>query len=452
MSERVIATERSQDLISLAILIDGNEIPQHIQINQIEIYKEVNRISYAKIVILDGDVASGNFEVSSSDLFVPGNVIEIQVGYHHVLKSVFKGVLIRQSIKIRTNGQSVLVVDCQDKTVSMTIGRNSKFFYNSKDSEIIEELIDGHGIDKFVASTQIQHVQMVQYDASDWDFMLSRVESNGLLCFINDGKIEIKKPDFSTQPVVSLTFGANILEYDGELDSRSQVEEIKAFSWDQSASEIIELEPENGDMPSVGNLSFSDLANAISPKNDFIRQGGQLPDQELQLIADNRKQRRQLAHIKGRVKFQGLETVIPGSMISIAGLGDRFIGNVFVAGVRHSIQNGDWTTQAQFGLDNLPFTEKFNINTIPAGGVLPAVHGLQIGIVSQLEGDPDQEERIMVKIPLINAGEQGIWARVALPDAGDQRTFKFLPEIDDEVLVGFVNSESTRSCRARSFA
>jgi Rhs element Vgr protein len=445
MSERLIATDQSQDLVTFAILVDGNELPGEIQVSQIHVFKEVNRIPLARIVILDGDVASESFAVSSSEHFVPGKEVEVQVGYHNDLKTVFKGILVKQNIKIRSNGQSVLAVDCQDEAVKMTIGRKSKFFYDSKDSDIIEELIDTYSIDKTIQSTNVTHVQMVQYDATDWDFMIARAEANNMLCFVNDGSIEVKKADFSSSPVVDLTFGANIIEYDADLDSRTQIDAIKAYSWDQGASEIIESEAANEDLTPAGNLSFSDLAGVAGVGDESVRQGGQLMDQELQKIAENQQQRRHLSHMKGRVKFQGVETVLPGAMISINGVGERFIGNVFVSGVRHSIHDGDWKTQVQFGLDHQLFSEKFNINTLPAGGIIPAVYGLQIGLVSQLEGDPDQEERIMVKVPLIDAQEQGIWARVALPDAGDQRTIKFLPEIGDEVLVGFINDDPRKA-------
>jgi len=228
MSDRLIATEQSQDLVTQAILSEGNEVPGDILINQIQIFKEVNRIPWARMVILDGEVSTENFEISSSDYFVPGKEIEIQVGYHNDLKTVFKGIVVKQGIKVRSNGQSVLVVDCQDMAVKMTIGRKSKFFYDMKDSDVMEELIDPYGIEKNVTATETTHVQMVQYDATDWDFMMTRAEANNLLCFINDGEIDIKKADYTSDPAVELTFGANIIEYDGELDSRTQIEDIKA--------------------------------------------------------------------------------------------------------------------------------------------------------------------------------------------------------------------------------
>jgi uncharacterized protein involved in type VI secretion and phage assembly len=69
------------------------------------------------------------------------------------------------------------------------------------------------------------------------------------------------------------------------------------------------------------------------------------------------------------------------------------------------------------------------------------ISGLQIGKVVQLQDDPDGEDRILVKVPTIDNTARGIWTRVASLDAGNQRGAFFRPEIDDEVIVGFINED-----------
>lgn len=69
------------------------------------------------------------------------------------------------------------------------------------------------------------------------------------------------------------------------------------------------------------------------------------------------------------------------------------------------------------------------------------ISGLQLGKVLQLQSDPDGEDRILVRIPTIDKDARGIWTRVATLDAGANRGSFFLPEIDDEVIVGFINDD-----------
>ena len=128
-------------------------------------------------------------------------------------------------------------------------------------------------------------------------------------------------------------------------------------------------------------------------------------------------------------------------MLKLEGVGERFNGKIFISAVRHEIVDGNWTVDAEFGMNPKWFSETYDISELPAAGIIPAVSGLQIGVVSQLESDPDGEDRILVKIPIINKEEQGIWTRIATLDAGNNRGSFFLPEIGDEVIVGFVNDD-----------
>src|SRR5690606_39181702 len=65
----------------------------------------------------------------------------------------------------------------------------------------------------------------------------------------------------------------------------------------------------------------------------------------------------------------------------------------------------------------------------------------QIGLVIQLQDDPDGEDRILVKLPMVSNEESGIWARIACLDAGNNRGSVFRPEIGDEVVLGFLNND-----------
>ncbi|HEX7844753.1 MAG TPA: phage baseplate assembly protein V, partial [Chitinophagaceae bacterium] len=77
----------------------------------------------------------------------------------------------------------------------------------------------------------------------------------------------------------------------------------------------------------------------------------------------------------------------------------------------------------------------------PASGIIPAVSGLQVGVVTQIENDPLSEDRVLVKIPMADAEADGVWARQALLDAGKERGSFFRPEVGDEVILGFINDD-----------
>ena len=58
-----------------------------------------------------------------------------------------------------------------------------------------------------------------------------------------------------------------------------------------------------------------------------------------------------------------------------------------------------------------------------------------------MESDPLGEDRIQLRLPLIDPQDDGTWARVSTLDAGNERGSFFRPEIGDEVLVGFLNDD-----------
>lgn len=432
---------KTSGLVTYTLLIDGAEPEQPLGIVSILVLKEVNRIPYAKITLEDGDVSTGDFMVSNTEDFIPGNELTIQAGYESENEDIFTGIITKHSIKIRENGESLFMVECRDPSVKMTIGRKSDYFYQSKDSDIIEEIAGNYGLETDVEATTVEHKEMVQFEATDWDFILSRAEANGKIVIADDGKLNVLAPDSSQAPETELKFGESIIEFEAEVEARSQYSAVKAISWDPSGSALVEEEGEDPGIADPGNLSASDLAEVASPETLELKHGGQVVDQELKAWADAKFLKAGLSRVRGRVKCQGLSGIKPGMVISLAGVGERFIGNVFVSSVRHQISDGAWYTDIQFGLSPEWFTEKHGVTAPPAGGLLPGISGLHIGIVTQVGEDPDGEHRILVKIPAISDQKDGVWSRVAAPDAGDSRGIFFMPEIDDEVVIGFLNDD-----------
>ena len=78
--QRIINTSQSSDLVTFKILVDGNELSNAYSVLSIVVEKELNRIPTAKIVLLDGDPATQDFNLSNQDLLVPGKEIEITAG------------------------------------------------------------------------------------------------------------------------------------------------------------------------------------------------------------------------------------------------------------------------------------------------------------------------------------------------------------------------------------
>jgi len=437
------------DVVTLTISVDGTELPGTVPILGAEVISQANRIPYARLRIGDGDSASGDFAQSSGDLFVPGAKLSISAGYHDKVEPVFSGVVLTQRVVVR-RGSSWLEVEARDAAFKMTLVRKNRYFEKQSDSDAVGTLLNDYSGDGVsagdVTATTVTHAQLLQYQATDWDFMISRLEAAGQLCFVDSGKVSSSKPSLSGSPVADLSFGVGgtVLELDAEIDARTQTGGVRALAWDPSGQSLLDVSATDPQWSGNGNLTADKLSGASGRKEDLLWHGGALPSDALQSIADGAMLRARLAASHGRVRFPGVTAVKPGSVLTLSRLSDRFNGTVYVTGVRHEFGGGNWTIDAEFGLPRETHAERVPMSHLPAAGLAPAVHGLQVGVVTELTGDPDNEHRIRVKVPLAGMDEQGVWARVATLDAGDQRGMVFRPEKKDEVVLGFFHGDPTQ--------
>jgi Rhs element Vgr protein len=441
MDDVLIPNPAKYDVVTYNILIDNKEIDSTYQLLSLSISKEINRIPTAKIIFRDGDASEQSFKISNSDDFVPGKKIQINIGRDSTNKQAFKGIIVRHAVRVKANGHSQLYVECYDEAVKMTIGRHSHYFEQVKDEQVFDELIKKYKLKSDPQSTKLKHKELVQHHISDWDFLLLRAEANGMLVNVDDGAIKIGKPKI-TGEVLQVSFGSVVTEFEAEMDARSQLKNVYASSWDYSNQKLFTADASSASFTEHGNLSGDEMSDALSPKKFEMHHSGHILEQELQDWVDGIMLRSRLSKIRGRAKFQGFGAIKPGDTVKLSGVGERFNGKAYVTAVRHDIGNGTWETQIQFGLDPTRYIFHHNdLNDPPSAGLVAGIHGLQIGIVEQLQNDPDGEHRILVKIPVIDNNAKGLWSRVASLDAGSDRGAFFRPEIGDEVIVGFINGD-----------
>ena len=81
-------TIKKGSVASFIVSVGGAPVPDSIRVFSIETEMNINRISSATIVVLDGDASTGKFKASSSDTFVPGKDITIEAGYDNKNKVI----------------------------------------------------------------------------------------------------------------------------------------------------------------------------------------------------------------------------------------------------------------------------------------------------------------------------------------------------------------------------
>lgn len=434
--------KNSEGVVRLTVYSEGSKVQDAVEIVSVEVNKSVNTIPVAKIVVLDGDMPNQDFPVSNTDAFKPGSAIKINAGYKDQEETIFEGIVVKHNLKISGDNYSRLVIECRDKAVAMTIGRKNANFTKVKDSDVFSKLVGNYSsLSVEAKATTNEHPELVQYYCTDWDYLLSRADACGAVVVVDDAKVTVKPPDVSSSAVLSVTYGQDLMDFHAEIDARNQYSQVKGASWDPSTQAVVEQTVGPESLNDQGNLNSSTLADVIGLSSFNLQTPIAMDSGLLKDWATGQQVKSGLSRITGRMTFQGSAKAKPGTLISLAGVGDRFNGDVYVSSVRHEIVDGNWITEAYFGLSPEWFTEKHNVTAPAAAGLTPGAEGLHIGVVMKLDEDPNNQNRIKVKIPVLQAETQGVWARLANYYASNGFGEFFIPEIGDEVVLAYLNND-----------
>lgn len=427
--------------LKIAIATDGEPIDDALQVVSVSVVKAINRIARAEIVVRDGDVASGSFPASEGDAFAPGASITVAAGYGDKTEQLFSGVIVGQQLSIGDDGVATLCIDCRDKAVAMSVARRNANYVEQKDSQIAATLIGQCGLDADVSASETQWRELVQYYCSDWDFLVARAEANAFVVVVDDGKVSFKPPATSAAAALKVSFGLDLLEFDGRLDARDQFASVKATAWDMKTQAIVEASAKPAALNAQGNIDSAQLAKVLAIDSFGLQTPTPLASGALKTWAEAQQQKSVLSRLRGSMLFQGSAKARIDSVIELAGCGARFNGDVYVGALRHEISDGKWTSRVDFGLAPGWSAENADLAAPAAAGLVPGIPGLHLGVVKKLEQDPDGQFRIQVSIPVMQAASDGVWARLTQFHAGSGKGAFFLPEIGDEVVLGYFNDD-----------
>ena len=409
----------------------------------LSVIHQLNTVSYAEVTLFDGDISKEDYALSSDPNFAPGMEMELAVGLGPETETLFKGLIVRHQIRASTSGTTQMMLEVKHKAVKMTHIRKTRHFLDKKDSDIIETLIGDSGAGAQVdGDFTVTHERMIQYNISDWDFMILRAEANGKVVYCDEDKVVVATPKVESADKPYAKLGDNVYEFEAEVESRDQYKGGSAISWDHSGQALLDKKAKDASAKGPGEPASSKLAESLGPAEFKLRHPGELGDSELEQWGTGKMLRSSLSKVRGRVQVLGDTKIKVGGSIKLQGFSKAFNGSSFIGAVRHHVKNGLWTTDVELGLDEETHAAKLpGVFEPAASGLLAPMRGLQIGVVKEIKGDPQSFFRVQVKIQVVDDSEDGIWCRVARPDAGASHTVFWQPQVGDEVVLGFLNED-----------
>jgi Rhs element Vgr protein len=432
----------SDGVLTFNITCDGAPLPDIVQVVSIETNHSTNRIPSAIITVLDGDMPNAAFPIADEGNFKPGTKVVISAGYDLTVTPIYTGVVVRHSVRISGENYARLVIECRDPALAMTVARKNANYVDQADHEIIAALVAAHaGLSATVDSTAITYKELVQYYVTDWDYMMARAEANGLLVTVDGGKVTVAAPAPGAAPVLSVTYGTDLIEFEAELDARAQLASVTATSWDLATLAVLEKTAKPLVLTGQGDTTSATLAAVLGAGDFGMQTTATLDSAALGAWTAAQQTRAALARIRGRMVFQGSALAKPGAVLTLAGVGDHFNGNVIASDVIHRLEDGNWTTEVAFGMPAYWFTDAHQLQAPLASGWTAGIAGLHIGLVMKLDADPEGQYKIQVSVPLMKAATAGVWARLSTFYGSAGFGAFVIPEVGDEVILGFFNND-----------
>lgn len=345
------------------------------------------------------------------------------------------------------------VVRGMDKAHRLFRGRRVAAYQNMTVADICRRVAKQAGLGTGtidVSGPVLEHV--AQANVSDWEFVRDLAEDAGAQVYVIDGALHVTKPTAASgapgssaradrDPLV-LELGKNLVRCRAGVTAAEQVSQVQVRGWDTKTKRALVGTAEAGTADTV-QLGISP-ADAVRPfgKADYLVTDNTYGAQaRVEQVAKALAQRIAGSFAEMEAVIHGNPEVRAGGAVALSGVGAPFEGRYTVTASRHffDAERGYETWVTVSGQQERSLSALAG-GAVGRSGRLPGADGVVIGLVSDTK-DPDKLGRVKVKFPWLSDDYVSDWARTAQTSGGGGKNGKgtsaFVPEVGDEVLVGF---------------
>lgn len=295
-----------------------------------------------------------------------------------------------------------------------------------------------------VAGPVIEHI--AQPNVTDWEFVRGLAEEAGAQAYVRDGQLHITRPaeasgapDSSARadrdPLV-LELGGNLLRCRAGVSAAEQVSEVEVRGWDVGAKEpLVGKAPAGTSATLELGVTAAEVTAPFGEARFVVTDAAYGTQAQVDQAAKALAERIAGSFAELDAVIRGNPEVTAGSAVALNAVGAPFEGRYTVTTSRHvfdAVRGYEtWITvsgqqeRSLFGLTAGGGPE--------SGG--PRCAGLVSGTVTDTH-DPEGSGRVKVRFPWLSDEYASDWARTA-QSGGTGGGEAFIPEVGDEVLVGF---------------
>ncbi|MBE9215050.1 VgrG-related protein [Plectonema cf. radiosum LEGE 06105] len=364
-----------------------------------------------------------NFKLEKQGYLIDGEITAIEVHFNQ-------------------KSEAPIIVRGYDTSHRLHRGRQNRSFLNNTDSDIVRKVAQEVGIQLGkIDESGNAHEYVFQENQTNMEFLRERAARIGFELFIEDGKINFRKPE--AQEAVELKWLDEISSFSTRVTSAEQVSAVEVRSWDYQQKKLITSKAQAEKViTDTGNLKGSNSSNKFNISKPPLMTVVDKPvatAKEADVMAQALCDELGGEFVYADAKAEGNPKIRPGRFVSLQKMGDRFSGKYYITDTRHFYSQRVYTTE--FSVRGLRSGNLYN-SISPQTRLQPGQTFL-VGIVTNNQ-DPKGLSRVKVKFPTLTEEHESYWARMVSIGAGSSRGTDWLPEINDEVLVGFEHGDIHR--------
>jgi phage protein D/phage baseplate assembly protein gpV len=368
---------------------------------------------------------------------------EIEVKFSELagrsMTSVFKGEIVALEPNFSETGLEMLV-RAYDKSHRLQRGRAVKTYQQVTATDIVKQLCSEAGIPGDVESTTPQYEFFMRKGETPREVIARFEREYNYRFWLADGKYNFKKAAVSGA-AIPLKLRENLIAFRPRASAAEVSTEVAVRGWDpKKKAAIVGTGTPTQTAATTGGFTPNTARSAFSEAKVFT--GSRVVDTagEANDLAKALAGRKADTVVEAEGTTFGNPKIRAATKVKIENVGTRFAGEYVVSSVSH-------TYSSKTG-----YKTHFRISGAATRGLLDLMRpperrdwsqNLVVGVVTN-NNDPESTGRVRVKFPSLSDQEESAWARIASVSAGDARGLMMLPQVNEEVIVGFENGDPRR--------
>lgn len=329
------------------VLVNGHRLTQTEKAYLIELEVDVSVAlpSMFSFVMGTADTQQEDLPWLDEDMFAIGRSVEVKLGYEKDLVSVIKGETTAQEAEFSAMRGPALRVRGYDRRHRLMRGVQTRTFVKMKDSDMAQQIAGEVSLNPDVVDSKVVHEYLFQANQTNMDFLQERARSLHYELIVDDRTLRFRPVANKEHKTLTMKMGDDLLEFYPRLTSFQQVGSVTVRGWSpKEKKEIVGLAGGGDEESRMGGeqSDTSTTPTAFGQPPMMLADRPVLSQEEADQMAKSHYKKIGLSLIRGDGVCWGRTDLLPGTVITVEGVGKRFVGQYYLTSVvhRYSSQRG----------------------------------------------------------------------------------------------------------------